>query len=463
MVNLTSGNVTKSIFSFTWPMLIGNVFQQLYNIVDAIIVGKYVGKEALSGVLASSQVVMVVIALIMGVGIGGTVVIAQYYGARNYKRVQEASETINIFLLVASIILGILGMLFCNQILKIIQLPPEAFSHARSYLMIYFAGLFTVFGYNATSSNLRGIGDSKTPLYALIVSTILNIGLDFLFILKFEMGAGGASLATVIAQLASWIFVIIYVNKKTTVLKFKLFRSRFNFNIFKQCIRIGLPSGIQQTFAAVGMAALFGIVNSFGVDVSAGYGAAMRIDSFAALPAMNFSAALSTFVGQNIGAGFMNRVKKGLSSTLLMSGSISILVSVAVMIFRQPLIGLFTDAVNTEVITVGSQYLTIVCSFYIVFSTMFVFNGLHRGAGAALAPMVFSLISLWLARIPLAWILSRTELGYVGIFWAIPIAWGIGLTLTITYYFSGKWKNKSVLAISKRKDVSNSITEIDPL
>ncbi len=446
MAKLTSGNVTTRIFQFAWPMLIGNVFQQMYNIVDAIIVGKYVGKEALSGVLAASQIIMAVIALIIGIGIGGSVVIAQYFGAKDSRKVQITSDTITLFLLIASVIIGIVGIIFCDQILSWVQLPPEALVHGRSFFVVYFAGLFTVFGFHATSSILRGLGDSKTPLYALIISTIINIALDFLFVVGFNMGAGGAALATVIAQLVSWLFIIIYVNKRVTLIRFNIFNTNFDWGIFKQCVRIGLPSGIQQTFVAVGMTALFGIINTFGVDVSAGYGAAMRIDSFAALPAMNFSAALSTFVAQNIGAGKFHRIKKGLVSTLLMSGGISVLVSVIALLLRYPLIGLFTDALNQEVIHVGSQYLTIVCSFYLLFSSMFVMSGLHRGAGASLAPMIFSFVGLWGIRVPAAYFLSRPDrLGYVGVFWSIPAAWISGLTLSTIYYFTGKWKNKAVI------------------
>jgi putative MATE family efflux protein len=448
MAKLTSGNVTARIFQFAWPMLIGNVFQQMYNIVDAIIVGKYVGKEALSGVLASSQIIMAVVSLIIGVGIGGSVVVAQYFGTKNMQNVQKTSDTITLFLLIASLIIGVIGIIFCDQILSLIHLPPEALAPARSFLQVYFAGLFTVFGYNATSSILRGLGDSKTPLYALIIATILNVALDLLFVIKFKMGAGGAALATVVAQMASWLFIIIYVNRRVAVIKFNLFRAKFDWKIFRQCIRIGLPSGVQQTFVAVGMAALFGIINTFGVDVSAGYGAAMRIDSFAALPAMNFSAALSTFVAQNIGANRFDRIRKGLVSTLLMSGGVSVLASVLALLLRRPLIGLFTDALNEEVIHVGSQYLAIVCSFYLLFSSMFVVNGLHRGAGAALAPMIFSFIGLWGIRVPVAYWLSRPEmLGYTGVFWSIPAAWLSGLTLSLIYYFSGKWKNKTVVEL----------------
>jgi putative MATE family efflux protein len=257
------------------------------------------------------------------------------------------------------------------------------------------------------------------------------------------MGAAGTAWATVIAQTASWLLLWWYANKKVSVLRFNIFKSRFNVDIFKRCMNIGIPTGLQQTFVQIGMAALFGLVNTFGVDVSAGYGAAIRIDSFIAIPAMTFSAALSTFVGQNIGANRHLRLRKGLIATLWMSGAISIAITILVLIFKTTLIGWFTDAVNTEVINAGAAYLTIVCSFYVVFSTIFVVQGFLRGAGASVAPMIISLISLWLVRIPIAYYLSHNaHLGYEGIFWSIPVAWMIGLGLSVWYYFSGKWRSK---------------------
>ncbi|MDR2814900.1 MAG: MATE family efflux transporter [Prevotellaceae bacterium] len=445
-MRLTSGNVAKRIFYFAWPMLLGNVFQQLYNVVDSIVVGKYIGKEALAGMVASAQVAMVVVALAIGVGIGGTVVVAQYFGARDHKRVQQASDTVMLLMIFASLALGGVGILFSDNILNLIQLPEEAHRYARPYLNVYFGGLITIFGYNAASSILRGLGDSTTPLYALIIATVVNIALDLLFVLGLGWGTEAVAMATVIAQGASWLFIVAYVRRKDRLPSFNLLRAKFSFPIFRQAVRIGLPSGFQQTFVAVGMAALFGVINTFGVDVAAGYGAATRIDMFAMLPAMNFAAALSTFTGQNLGAGKLQRVRKGLRSTLVMSGAVCIAISLLIVALRRPLIGLFTDAANEAVISVGAQYLAIVCSFYVVFSSMFVLNGLHRGAGASLVPMLTTLLSLWVVRIPVAYLLSRSErLGYLGTFWAVPIAWGIGLTLAVAYYLSGWWKGKAVV------------------
>jgi putative MATE family efflux protein len=427
-------------------MLLGNVFLQLYNVIDSIIVGRYIGKAALAGMVASTQVAMVVVALVVGIGVGGTVVVAQYFGARSYRKVQQASDTVTLFMLAMSLALGGVGMLLGDHILDLIQLPEEARCYAKPYLSVYFGGMVTMFGYSATSSVLRGVGDSKTPLYALIIATVANVALDLLFILVFGLGTGSVALATVISHGLAWLFVVAYARRREHLPSFNLLRAKFSYPVFRQAISIGLPSGIQQTFVAVGMAALFGIINTFGVDVAAGYGAATRIDMFAMLPAMNFAAALSTFTGQNLGAGKLQRVKKGLYATLAMSGVVCVAISLLIVALRRPLIGLFTDAANEAVIDVGAQYLAIVCSFYVIFSSMFVLNGLHRGAGASLFPMLTTLLSLWIVRIPVACFLSHNDrLGYPGTFWAVPIAWGVGLAMAIIYYFSGRWKSKALV------------------
>ncbi|MGL4364181.1 MAG: MATE family efflux transporter [Bacteroidales bacterium] len=447
MPKLTTGNVGTRIFQFTWPLLLGNAFQQLYHVVDSVIVGQYLGKEALAGIIASSQVFISIIALAIGIGIGGTVVVAQFFGVRNQKKVQETSDTLTLFMLFASVILSVIGLLFSVPILQWIQLPVESLDAATSYLHVLFAGLITMSGYNATSSVLRGIGDSKTPLYALIVASLVNILLDIVFLLGFNMGTAGIALATVISQGIAWLFLILHVRQQAVFLSFNIFRGKFIPSIFKDCVRIGLPSGLQQTFVAIGMTALFGIINTFGVDVSAGYGAATRIDMFIALPAMNFASALSTFVGQNIGTRNISRIKEALRFTLLLSGIISIVVTIAVLFLRKPLIGMFTNEANQETIRVGSEYLMIVCSFYILFSTLFVLTGLFRGAGASFMPMLITLVGLWLIRLPVAYWLSSTSLGYKGIFWAVPIAWTVGLIIAIWYYLSNGWMNKSVVKI----------------
>jgi putative MATE family efflux protein len=446
MKDLTKGNEAKLIFQFAIPMLLGNVFQQLYQIINSVIVGRFLGEKALAAVGASVPIIFTLIALIIGFGIGASVVISQYFGAKDYEKVRRTSDTINIFLFFSGIALSIIGILSSGWIFQQLQLPQELMRDAKLYLNIYLSGLVVMFGFNGTTSILRGIGDSKTPLYFLIISVIINIFLDLLFILVFKWGIAGAALSTVISQIAAYATAIIYLNRNHHIIRFNLKLIHFDRLIFWQSVRIGLPTGIQQTFVALGSMALMGIVNTYGTIVIAGYTAAMRIDQLALLPAMNFSAALSGFVGQNMGANKISRVKAGLRATFFMSAAVCLAITIAVVFWGDNIMAMFTT--NPEVIKVGHKYLIIVSLFYIFFSTMFTFNGMLRGAGATLIPMFITLFSLWLIRIPLAYFLSQhTRLGVEGIWWSIPIAWFMGTGGSYIYYKMGNWKNKAITRI----------------
>ncbi|MFW5781563.1 MAG: MATE family efflux transporter, partial [Bacteroidota bacterium] len=269
-----------------------------------------------------------------------------------------------------------------------------------------------------------------------------NIGLDLLFIMKFNMGIRGAALATVIAQGIAFITAVIYLNRYHSFINIVLKKLVFDFDIFRKSMKIGLPTGFQHTFVSLGMLALFAIVNGFGTNVIAAYSAAIRIDALATMPAMNFSFALATFVGQNLGANKAERVKKGLNATIIMSSIISLIVTLVVILFGKSLMGMFTR--DQEVIKIGWQYLVIVSSFYLVFTGMFTLNGVLRGAGDTLIPMFITLFSLWVVRIPAAWLLS-SRMGETGIWWAAPAAWIVGIVASYFYYMTGNWKKKVVV------------------
>ncbi|HPF92455.1 MAG TPA: MATE family efflux transporter [Tenuifilaceae bacterium] len=444
MTDLTSGNVAKQILKFALPMLLGSIFQQLYSIVDTIIVGKYLGKEALASVGASFPIIFTIIALVIGIGSGASVVISQYYGAKDEDNVRKAVDTLNIFLLITGVAISVVGILISRWIFALLQLPNELLESAMTYLNIYLMGMVVFFGFNSITSILRGVGDSKNPLYYLIIATFLNIGLDLLFILKFNWGIAGAAWASVIAQAAAFLIAVVHVNKRHSVIRLAIVGITFNWEIFKQSVRIGLPTGIQHTFVALGMMALMGIVNTFGTNVIAGFTGASRIDSLAAIPAMTLSVALSVFVGQNIGAKKVERIYKGLRVALIFASVISVVMSIVAIFWSVPLMKLFSN--DAAVIAVGREYLITVSLFYLLFSTMFVFNGLLRGAGATLIPMFITLFSLWLVRIPLAVFLSK-HFGERGIWWAIPIAWFFGALGAFVYFRTGKWKNKGVVKV----------------
>ena len=303
------------------------------------------------------------------------------------------------------------------------------------------AGMILFFGFNGTSSVLRGLGDSKTPLYFLILSSVLNIILDLLFVMVFKWGIAGAAWATVIAQGVAFITALLYLNSTHKIMKFSFAKLRFDKDLFYKSLKIGLPSGLQHTFVAVGMMALLGIVNTFGTDVIAAYTAAGRIDSLAMLPAMNFSQAVSAFVGQNLGANKIERVKQGFKVTFIMSNVFCLAMTALIVIFGGDLMRMFTT--DAQVIEIGQNYLIIVSSFYLVFSSMFTIHGVLRGAGDTLIPMFITLFSLWIIRIPAAYLLSD-KIGSDGIWWSIPMGWVIGMSFSYIYYRTGKWKTKAV-------------------
>jgi putative MATE family efflux protein len=444
MKDLSLGNETKLIFKFAIPMLVGNVFQQLYNVVDSVVVGKFIGKAALAAVGTSFPIIFMLVSFIIGITMGFTVVVSQYFGAKEMNQVKKTINTLYIFLFFASLFISAIGILLSGTIFKMIGLSPEVIPQAKLFLNIYLAGLIFLFGFNGTSAILRGLGDSKTPLYFLIVSVLVNIILDIIFIVGFHWGVGSAALATVIAEAGAFITQILYLNRYHKVVKFSFSDLSFDREIFRKSIRIGLPTGFQQTFVALGMLALYGIVNKFGLDTNAAFSAAGRIDSFAAMPAMSFAVALSTFVGQNLGANKPERVKRGFHATLIMTTMITLLTSIVAVFLGGFLMRMFTD--DVQVIEIGKKYLVIVGAFYVLFSSMFIVGSVMRGAGDTLIPMFITLFALWIIRIPLAYLLSQASwLGVYGIWWSIPFGWATGLMLSYLYYLSGRWKRKVII------------------
>jgi putative MATE family efflux protein len=442
MKDLSVGKESRIIFHFALPMLLGNVFQQLYNIVDSVIVGNFVGKEALAAVGASFPLLFTLISLVIGVAIGATIIIAQYFGAKDMKHVMKSIDTLIVFMFFASILVTLIGIAFSKPIFRLIQLPEDIMPYAVEYFRIYMAGSIFAFGFNSIGAILRGMGDSKTPLYFLIISTLLNIGLDLLFVLGFGWGVKGVALASVIAMAVAFIIAVIYLNRTHEIINISWRKLEFDRAIMNKSLRIGFPVGFQQAFVALSMLAMYWLVNRFGTNTTAAYSVVFRIDSFASMPAMNFAMALSSFVGQNLGAQKPERVKKGLLATFRMTAFISVSVSLICILFSKAIMRLFTD--DAEVVSIGTDYMQIVTAFYIFFSWMFIVGGVMRGAGDTFVPMLITFFALWVVRIPAGYFLSE-KWGYHGIWWAIPIAWIVGLGLSYLYYLSGRWKRKSLI------------------
>lgn len=444
MKDLTRGNEGKLIFFFTMPMLIGNAFQLISMIVDSIIVGRFVGKTALAAIGASFPVIFAFVSMIIGINASITTIIAQYYGAKDFDNVERAVDTAYIFLFVSSLLFSAAGIVFAGAIFRLLGLPAEALPEATLYLRWYLAGVVLMAGFYGTSAILRGFGDSKTPLYFMIIATVIGVLLEVVLIVGLKWGIEGAAISTVASQGISFFIAAVYLNRTHRFVKINLRKIRFSMDIFMKSLSIGVPSGLQQAFIALGMMALVRIVNMFGTDAIAAYTIAGRIDSFSTLPALNFSMALSAFVGQNLGAGRIDRVKKGLRATWLMISVITLAATLANLLFSRDIMSFFTH--DPEVIKIGADYLVIVGVCYIGFSIMFINNGLFRGAGDTLVPMFITFFSLWILRVPIAYFLSR-RIGITGIWWAIALSIACGLACSMFYYFLGRWKNRRIVDV----------------
>ena len=437
--DLTEGKVWKVIVRFALPLLVGNLLQQFYNITDSIIVGQFLGKEALAAVSASFFIYYFIISLVIGVGSGTTVVISQLFGAKQYQKVQLAFSSFFIFMLVGGIILSIAGIIFAEPVFRLTNTPEEVIPQAVAYFRIYIGGTFLFVTYNSIISILRGVGESVRPMLFILITTVLNIAFDLLFILVFKWGIEGAARATVVSQGIGMCIALAYVNNTHPLLSIKKQDMLFDWKLFKESLKIGLPTSVQQCAIALGLIALLGIVNSFGTNTLTAYGAAGKIDTIITQAILTLSGALAAFCGQNIGAGRLDRVKKGVQFTMYTNIALGLLTFAAVYLFGNEMMRIFTK--DIDVVAIGKEYLLIIGGFFIVHGALNVYNGALRGAGDTLFPMITSLVCLWLIRIPLAYYLS-SWLGRNGIWWAIGISITIGLIVTFVYYKIGFWKRR---------------------
>lgn len=437
--DLTEGKVWKVIVRFALPLLIGNLLQQFYNITDSIIVGQFLGKEALAAVSASFFIYYFIISFVIGVGSGTTVVISQLFGAKQYQKVQLAFSSFFIFMLVGGVILSIAGIIFAEPVFRLTNTPEEVIPQAVAYFRIYIGGTFLFVTFNSVISILRGVGESVRPMLFILITTALNIALDLLFILVFKWGIEGAARATVISQGIGMCVALAYVNNTHPLLSIKKQDMLFDWKLFKESLKIGLPTSVQQCAIALGLIALLGIVNNFGTNTLTAYGAAGKIDTIITQAILTLSGALAAFCGQNIGAGKLDRVKKGVRFTMYTNIFLGLLTFAAVYLFGDEMMRVFTK--DADVVAIGKEYLLIIGGFFIVHGALNVYNGALRGAGDTLFPMLTSLVCLWLIRIPLAYYLS-SWLGRSGIWWAIGISITIGLIVTFVYYKIGFWKRR---------------------
>jgi putative MATE family efflux protein len=443
--DMTQGKPYKLILAFSVPMLVGNVFQQLYSVVDTIVVGRYVSSNALAAIGTAMPVMFLCLALFGGLGVGMSIVLSQYYGAREYDNMQKAISTSIYFIAFLTLVLTVIGLLITRPLLHLMQVPPEIMEDATTYLYIIFGGTVCMVVYNGYLAVLRGIGDSVTPMIFLIIATLLNVVLDLWFVLQFGWDVAGVAIATVIAQGFSGMCCFLYVKYKVPQLAISPENRVFDRNILRIMLRMGIPSALQQTFISISQMAVQGLVNSYGPVVMAGYTSATKIDHFAMQPSMSIGSALGIFVGQNVGAGRMKRVQEGFKSTFFMEWAIGLAMSVLAFVFAPQLIGLFNRGPDSAaIIAVGSQYLRVVGMFYAVLGTMYVFQNLFRGAGDTFMTLVVSVCNFSVRVIGAYALASVDSIGQEAIWWAIPLGWAVADVVAFVAYKSGRWRRFAV-------------------
>lgn len=436
--SMTEGSPVKSMVTFAIPMILGNLFQQLYNIVDSVIVGRMVGADALAAVGASTSITMLFVMFAVGTGIGCSVVISQLFGAGQIEKMKTAISTALLSILALSMLLSVAGRLLSRGILSWMGTPADIFDQAETYLNIYFYGFFLLFLYNAFSAVFNALGDSKKPLYFLFFSSALNIGLDLLFVGKFGWGVAGAAWATLIAQAVSAVlsFSVLFWKLKNME---SGYYAKYDVGLLGNMTKVAIPTIIQQSMVSIGMLLIQSVVNRFGSVFLAGYTAAVKIDGIAIVPMVNTGNAVSTFVAQNMGAGKPQRAKQGYHIGLVMAMGIGLLIGVLLHFFGDTCVSAFMDtSTDAQAIAVGAQYIGVVSMFYFVMGAMNVTSSVLRGAGDMGWFMSISLVNLFI-RVALTYALADVTSGMI-ILWASPIGWMVGLMIALFRYKQGRWK-----------------------
>ncbi len=433
--DMTVGNPSRILLGFSLPMILSRMFQQLYNIVDSVVAGQFAGVNALAAVGASYPVTMLFIAVATGAGMGSSVIISQLFGAKEYGRMKSAIYTALISMAALSALFTLLGLVFCTPLISLMGTPEAIFADSDLYLRIYVFGIFFLFIYNIVTAVFNALGDSRTPLFFLIFSSLFNVALDVWFVAGFEMGVAGVAWATFIAQGISSILSALWLFRKLQHIdadgKVKL----FDWRLLGAMSKIAVPSIIQQSIVSIGQLGVQALVNRFDERVVAGYSAAIKIDSFLKVAGMSVSNAISSFTAQNIGAGTVNRIRKGRNAAILTMAVYSILAFAVIRLFGAQIVGVFVDSKESaaDVIKVGVEYLNIVGMFYFACGVLLIFNGLLRGSGRVFAFTCATMTDLIL-RVGSAYLLADA-IGPSAIWWSIPIGWCVAMVLAGCFYF----------------------------
>lgn len=434
---MTEGSIWKKILFFSIPLILGNLFQQLYNTVDSIIVGNYIGSEALAAVGSSGSLINLLIGFCIGASAGAGVVIAQFYGAKDGEGVRKAVHTTIAIAIAAGAVLTVVGIVATPILLKAMGTPQEVFDQASIYLKVYFGGILFSVVYNMSAGILNAVGNSKRSLVYLMIAATSNIFLDLLFVVVLKMGIVGAAIATDISQLLSCIFIILFLVRSEDVYRVKLKDIRCYDNLLGKILKIGLPTGVQNIVISLSNVIVQSSVNSFGAVAMAGFAAYIKVDGFNILPVLSFSMAATTFVGQNVGAGRLDRVKKGMYVSVAMGIIYTVCTGILLLAFAPQVIGVFTQ--NGKVVEYGVYIMKFFCPFYWMLGILHILAGTIRGTGKTMQAMVVFLFSLCIFRVLWIWGAMSVSHKIGGVMLGYPLSWLVGLVMILIYVWKGNW------------------------
>lgn len=448
-IDMTVGEPWKKIITFTVPMLLGNIAQQMYNTVDSIVVGNYVGDNALAAVGSAGPIVNLLLVLFIGISMGASIMVSQYFGAKQRKDLSYTIGNCIVLTAVAVVFIMVLAVVTVRPLLVLLKTPESIIDWCSSYLLIMFLGIVGMAYYNILSGVLRGLGDSFSALLYLLVATALNIVLDLLFVAKFGMGVSGVALATIIAQAVSAVLCFRRLTKLTEIFDMKLKYLKFVKKYSVNIIRLGMPSGLTQAIFSMAMIVVQSLTNSFGEMFIAANVIVMRVDGFAMLPNFSFGTAMTTYAGQNVGAREDERIVQGAKQGTWIAVLTTSVITAVILIFGKPLMGVFTD--TSELVDLSRRMMGIIAAGYIAMAVTQSLSGVMRGAGDTLTPMWISLFTTIVVRVPVAYGIAyftrsaelpngRQECVFI----SLLCSWLIGAVVTMIFYVRGKWKEKAL-------------------
>ena len=435
-VDMTQGNITRHIILFALPLLAGNIFQQLYNMVDTWVVGRFVSNEAYAAVGSVGPIINMLVGFFIGLSSGAGVVISQYYGAKRFEEVRRTVHTAVAMTLVMGIVFTALGIAMTPHMLRLMNTPENVFPESKAYLTIYFSGILGLMLYNVGAGILRAVGDSKRPFYFLVVCALMNTVLDLVFVIYFDMGVQGVALATILSQAVSAFLVMMTLLRTSECVQVRFKYLRLHWDILKKVIRVGFPAAIQMALTSFSNIFVQSYINYFGDACMSGWTTYAKVDAILFLPMQSIALSSTTFVGQNLGSNQVDRARKGVRTSVMLALTSTVVLLIPIVIFAEPLVAFFNE--KPEVIRIGSMLLRFISPFYLFSCFTQVYSGALRGAGNSKAPMVFMLSSYVVFRQIYLFCMSRICNQIIPIAMSYPAGWILCATLTTIYYHRAK-------------------------